>query len=59
MSRVMEDMRDESIREGERRGKIATARRMLRTGRYPLEEIAEMTELSLDEVRDLQSKQGA
>lgn len=53
MCKAMEDMRNESIREGERR----TARGMLKTGRYALEEIAEMTGLSLDEVKDLQVKQ--
>ena len=63
MCRVMEDMRNQSLQEGLKQGARenmkATAKRMLVAGKYSLEEIAEIVGLSLDEVRELQSKQGA
>ncbi len=55
MCRVMEDMRNESI-QGEKR---MTVRRMLEAGKYALEEIANISGLPLDEVKKLQSGQGA
>ena len=63
MCKVMEDMRIESLKEGEKRGMEkgmkATALRMLEAGRYALEEIAEISGLPLDDVKKLQIGQGA
>ncbi len=51
MRKAMEDMRDQAALERVK----AVAYRMLAAGRYSLEEIADMTELSLDEVKKLQT----
>ena len=75
MCKVIEDMRREEREEGRQEGLLegrqegllegrqenmnAIARRMLTAGRYALEEIAEISGLSLDEVRKLQGAQGA
>jgi len=63
MCKVIEDMRREEREEGRQEGRQenmnAIARRMLTAGRYALEEIAEISGLSLDEVRKLQGAQGA
>ena len=45
MFRIMEDMRQESLKE--------VALRMLAAGKYALEEIANISGLSLDEVKNL------
>ena len=45
MCRIMEDMRTESLKE--------VALRMLTAGKYALEEIANISGLSLDEVKKL------
>ena len=58
MCKVMEDMRNESLKEGEKRGMKATALRMLEAGKYALEEIAEISGLPLDDVKKLQIGQG-
>ena len=54
MCRAMEDMRNQTMIESMR----AVAHRMLAAGKYSLEEISRMTELSLDEVKKLQAGQG-
>lgn len=63
MCKVIEDMRREEREEGRQEGRQETllqiARQMLAAGRYALEEIAEISGLSLDEVRQLQGSQGA
>ncbi len=59
MCKAMEDMRNASLQEGLEQGVKIVALRMLETGKYPLEEIADMTNLSLDEVKKLQTEQGA
>lgn len=67
MCRVMEDMRNESlklgieqgIKQGVERGAKEAALRMLASGRYALEEIAEISGLSLDEVKRLQAEESA
>ena len=59
MCKVMEDMRNESLREGEKKGMKAAALRMLKAGKYALDEIAEISGLSLDDVKKLQVSQGA
>lgn len=73
MCKVMEDMRKESLEEGKeigrREGKIEgriegrmesafdIARKMLRAGKYALDEIAECVDLSLDEIKRLKIEQ--
>ena len=69
MCKVLEDMRNESLQEGIRMGRqegfqearqenmLATAKRMLNLGKYALDEIAQITDLSLDEVKTLQASQ--
>ena len=59
MCKVMEDMRNESLIEGEKKGMKAVALRMLEAGKYALEEIAEISGLPLDDVKKLQIGQGA
>lgn len=51
MCKVMEDMRNESLKE--------VAKRMLADGKLTLEKIAEYAGLPLDEVKKLQSGQNA
>lgn len=55
MCRVMEDMRNQTLKEGMKE----VAHRMLTAGRYALEEISEISGLSLDEVKKLQAGQSA
>jgi len=63
MCRIMEDMRNESlkegIREGIKEGAINTAKKMLSAGKYALEEIANISGLSLDEVKKLKAERTA
>lgn len=58
MCKVIEDMRreerEEGLREGIQKGMKSAALRMLEAGRYALEEIAEISGLPLDEVKELQ-----
>lgn len=49
MCRIMEDMRNESLKE--------VAVRMLIAGKYALEEIANISGLSLEEVNQLKAEQ--
>ena len=51
MCKIMEDMRSESLKE--------VALRMLSAGKYALEEIANISGLSLDEVKKLEAEQTA
>ncbi len=65
MCKAMEDMRKESIqegikegiREGIREGAVNTVKKMLAAGKYALEEIADISGLSLDEVKELKARQ--
>ena len=59
MCKVMEDMRNESLQEGRQQGIKSMVLRMLETGKYALEDIAEISGLSLDDVKKLQIGQGA
>ena len=63
MCKVMEDMRNESLREGMREGmreeKKLTVLRMLELGKYAMEEVAKISGLSLEEVESIQAEQGA
>lgn len=57
MCRAMEDMRDQSLREGikegKRAGKKEVAKKMLEDGTITMEKIAEFVGLSVDEVEKL------
>lgn len=53
MSKIIEDMRLQSYREGQEENKKETALRMLEVGKYSLDEISTISGLSLDEVKDL------
>lgn len=57
MCRIMEDMRNESLKEGIQEEKKMTVLRMLEAGKYVLEEIANISGLPLDEVRKLKAEQ--
>ena len=59
MCRAFEEVREESIREGARATSIAVAQRMIRNGKYSFDEIAEMSGLTLAEVKSLAEKQSA
>ena len=64
MCRIMEDMREESLKAGIKMGKkagikegaIQTAKRMLALGKYTLEEISGISGLSLEEVKKLEAE---
>ncbi len=63
MCRIMEDMRNESlkegIKEGIKEGMKEAALRMLAAGKYALEEIANISGLSLEEVNQLKTERNA
>ena len=59
MCKVMEDMRNESLKEGGKREKKAVALRMLEMKEFTLEKIAKISELPLDDVKRLQIGQDA
>lgn len=63
MCKIMEDMRNESlkegIKEGIKEGAISTAKRMITVGKYALEEIANISGLTVDEVQKLQADKNA
>ncbi len=59
MCRIMEDMRNESLKEGIKEGMKEAALRMLAAGKYALEEIANISGLSLEEVNQLKSERNA
>ncbi len=75
MCKIMEDMRNQSLQEGiqegikqgikqgveqgVKQGIASTVLRMLASGKYALEEIAEISGLTLDEVKALRTEQGA
>ena len=55
MCRAMEDMRNQTLREG----MIEVAKKLLTDGTLTLEKIAECVGLSLDEVKSLQTGRNA
>ncbi len=59
MCRIMEDMRNESLKEGIKEGMKETALRMLTAGKYALEEIANISGLTLEEVNQLKEGRNA
>ncbi len=56
MCRIMEDMRNESLKEGIQEEKRMTVIRMLSDGMLTLEKIAEYAGLPLDEVKKLKTE---
>ncbi len=59
MCRIMEEMRNESLKEGIKEGMKEAALRMLAAGKYALEEIANISGLSLEEVNQLKTERNA
>ena len=55
MCKVIEDM----LQENRRETMAKVAHRMLAAGKYSLEEIADLTELSVDEIKKLKAGQSA
>lgn len=55
MCRIMEEMRNESLKEGIKEGAINSAKRMIEAGKYALEEIVNISGLSLEEVKQLKA----
>lgn len=57
MSGIMEELREEALRKGVEQGRIeglrSMALRILESGRYSIEEIAEISGLSVDEIKEL------
>ena len=59
MCRAFEEVREEALREGERRKAIEAAKRLLLGGKLSYEEIAEAQGLTVEEVKALDTKQSA
>lgn len=55
MSRILEEMREETAMEAEHKKAVETAQKMLARGRDTVEDIAEITGLTLEEVQELAS----
>ena len=55
MCRVMEEMRDDAIHDRN----VEMAEKLIKRGRDSLEEIAELTELTMEEVEELARKKSA
>ncbi|MCI5624991.1 MAG: hypothetical protein MR327_03750 [Clostridiales bacterium] len=59
----MEDMRNEAAREAalkaDKARMIKTAQRMLKAGKYTYEDVADVLEISVDEVKALDESQSA
>ena len=53
MCKAMEDMRNEAAREADKDRMVKIARRMLNSGQYTYEDIADVLEVSVDEVKTL------
>lgn len=56
MCKIMEEMRNESLKEGIQEEKKMTVLRMLEAGKYVMEEIVNISGLSLDEVKKLKAE---
>ena len=63
MCKAMEDMRNEAAREAalkaDKARMIKTAQRMLKAGKYTYEDVADVLEISVDEVKALDESQSA
>ena len=53
MCKAMEEMRNEAAREADKARMVKTARRMLNSGKYTYEDIADVLEIGVDEVKTL------
>lgn len=53
MCKAMEDMRNEAAREADKARMVRIARRMLSMGKYTYDDIADVLEISVDEVKAL------
>ena len=53
MCKAMEDMRNEAAREADKARMVKIAQRMLNSGKYTYEDIADVLEISVDEVKTL------
>ena len=53
MCKAIEDMRNEAAREATKAKTVSIARRMLKSGKYTYEDIADILEISVDEVKAL------
>ena len=53
MCKAMEDMRNEAAREADKDRMVKIARRMLNSGKYTYEDIADVLEVSVAEVKTL------
>ncbi len=49
----LNEFKAEGIAEGEKKTRIETATKMLQKGKYSISEIAELTQLSLEEIEKL------
>lgn len=56
MCQILEEMRNESMEEGRKAGIRETARRMLLTGKYSLEEITAVSGIPAEELRQIKMK---
>ncbi len=57
--KIMEDMRNESLIEGIKEGMKETVLRMLDAGKYVLEEVINISSLSLEEINQLKAERNA
>ncbi|MDD6258671.1 MAG: hypothetical protein PUA69_05395 [Erysipelotrichaceae bacterium] len=53
---IMDESRNEGISIGEARGRRGTASKMLAGGKFSIQDIAEYSDLSVEEVRKLSRK---
>ena len=53
MCKAIEDMWKDANKEGERDANLATAKKLLQLGKLSLEEIADSTQLPIEEVAEL------
>lgn len=59
MCRALEEMRDETAREARHKNKLEIAERLLTSGKMSYEEISEMVELPVEEIKALDTKKSA
>ena len=59
MCKAIEDMRNEAAREADKARMVKIARRMLNFGQYTYEDIADVLEVSVDEVKALDESKPA
>ncbi len=55
----MKDIREESLAEGEAKQKLRVAKLMLAKGCYSLQEISELTKLSINDIEKLEKEMHA